>query len=274
MSFVLFNEQLTPSNQPCFTADDRSLLGHGTFTTLRIKNQQVLWLAEHHARLHHGAKALGIPFERTQAQLQKDIDTLVAANMRQNQTVGCRVTLTLQSAKRGLIPQPPSKTNYLIALFECPSPQATYALNYSTIVKNARSPLSQLKTLQYLEPMLAKQQALDAGVNDALLLNPDGNLAEATTSNIFILRNKILYTPQISDGAFPGIAREKILFLAKQFNFVTVVDTINKELLASADTAFLSNCLWPIQAITQIEAGQFDAKAPLLKQLQLALLEN
>jgi branched-chain amino acid aminotransferase len=112
------------------------------------------------------------------------------------------------------------------------------------------SQLAQLKTANRLPYTLAKLEAERAGADEALLLNESGRIAEFSASNIFIIKDAILVTPPIKDGALPGVTRAAVLELAKKLKIATRQKSLAPEFLDTADEVFATNSLIEIAPVT------------------------
>jgi len=147
-----------------------------------------------------------------------------------------------------------------------PYPKQVYEKGFRAVVssirRNSQSPLSRLKSANYLENMLAKQQARAAGVDEAICLNEKGLLAEASMSNIFLVDDGILRTPGEESGILPGITREVVLELASQLGINTFEQDISLDELFQAQEAFLTNSLMEIMPLTEIDGKPVGSGEP------------
>jgi branched-chain amino acid aminotransferase len=190
-------------------ADRGLLLGDGLFETIRARSGEALHLPLHLARLRDGATVLDIALPWRDAEIEGAIALLLAAEALQDGAL--RVTLTRGPAARGLLPPAHASPTLLIAAAAIPPPRAARAIVATVTCRNERSPLARLKTLNYLDGILARQEAAALGADEAILLNTRGLVAETTVGNLFLLCNGIALTPPIFDGALPGIARALLL---------------------------------------------------------------
>jgi branched-subunit amino acid aminotransferase/4-amino-4-deoxychorismate lyase len=137
-----------------------------------------------------------------------------------------------------------------------PYPKRIYQKGFRAIVssirRNSQSPLSSLKTANYLESILARQQARVVGSDEAIHLNEKGFLAEASMSNIFIVTDGILRTPGLENGILPGITRETVLELAPRLGINTFEHDIQLDEVLQAQEAFLTNSLIEVMPLTEM----------------------
>jgi branched-chain amino acid aminotransferase len=147
-------------------------------------------------------------------------------------------------------------------------------LKISKIKRNEYSPLANIKSLSYLDNVLARREAVKEKMDEAILLNTAGNVAEASAANIFIVnKDNVLVTPRLEDGVLPGITRQVVLKLAAAQSIVVEERAIKPEELLSAREVFLTNSIIEIQSVKQIEDKIFacDEKTiPITMRLQKA----
>ncbi|GAI43845.1 unnamed protein product, partial [marine sediment metagenome] len=178
----------------------------------------------------------------------------------------------------GMVPDPSACTQptvLILAGHYKPYPEQVYEKGFRAVVssirRNSQSPLSRLKSANYLENMLAKQEARAAGVDEAICLNEKGLLAEASMSNIFLVNDGILRTPGEQSGILPGITREVVLELASQLGINTFEQDIRLDELFQAQEAFLTNSLMEIMPLTEIDGKPVGSGRPgsLTKRLMV-----
>ncbi len=163
--------------------------------------------ARHAARLRHGAGVLRIALPWTDEALHSAACAVAAFP-----EGVLRITLTRGPAPRGLLPRGvPAPTLLITGAPGLPALAPGRAIVAVATRRNEHSPLARIKSLNYLDSILARQEAEDAGADDAILRNTAGNLAEAAAGNLFVQLDGIWCTPPVADGALPGIARALIL---------------------------------------------------------------
>jgi branched-chain amino acid aminotransferase len=210
MSYLWLNGELLPADAARIDPADRGfLLGDGLFETMAARGGAVLEFARHYARLAAGASYLRIPMPLDQATLEGSCRALLAANGMQEAAL--RLTLTRGPAPRGLAPPPHPVPTMLITAAPLPAPGGKLRLITASLRRDEASPLSALKTLNYLPNVLARIEAAEQGADDALLLNRQGFVAETSAANLFVLLQGQWFTPPVADGALPGIRRAQLL---------------------------------------------------------------
>ena len=249
------------------TEDRGLLLGQGVFETIYVDNYTPCYLSEHWVRICQSANKLGFSVEMTYEQLQWYISQLIEKNALG--TGGIRITITAGVGERGLVVKI-KKPTILIQCFNYERRKHSIRLGFSSVLRNQHSPIIQLKTINYLELILAKQKAIQDGYDDALLCNLNDLITESTTANFFIIKKDKVITAPISDGLLPGIMRTKILSMCQQSNVSYEINSISKKSVVDCDAAFLTNCLIGIAPVSQVENIHF-SQHPIVNQLSAML---
>ena len=247
--------------------DDRGfLLGDGLFETVLFKaGRPVLWEA-HMARLTHGCLAIGLPLpdaERLRAEARRAVTERRLGNAR----AAVRLTWTAGSGGRGLGRPEPVTPRMVAAAAASARPDTPAAVVVSSIRRNARSPTARLKSLNYLDNVLARREAEEAGGDEALLLNTAGHVACASAANLFWITEGRLYTPSLSCGVLDGVVRAQVIAAAPVEEVRANLDTVLK-----AEAAFLTNSLIGVRPI-KVLAGRFLKPHPIIDQLSAGFTE-
>jgi len=261
---VYLNGCLMPLSQASISVLDYGFLyGFGLFETMRAYGGQVFRLDSHLNRLVRSAEVLGLSIGVT------DLKDAVMATLQANQLSDARIRITVSIGEGSMVPDPSTcqQPTVLILVGDYhPYPEQIYQKGFRAVVssirRNSQSPLSRLKSANYLENMLAKQEARAAGVDDALCLNEKGLLAEASMSNIFLVNDGILRTPTEDSGILPGITREVVLELASQLGISTFEQDIRLDELSQTQEAFLTNSLIEIMPLTEIDGKPVGSGRP------------
>jgi branched-chain amino acid aminotransferase len=255
--FIFFNNKLLEANNPMtyIPWNDRGIqLGDGLFETIRIKNGKIYYLEDHYQRLIQSANLLSLSFEYSIQDIEKILFDLLAINHFNETSCYARITLTRGIGERGLnIPLIQNPTFLVVVSPFNYQLVENYTLKISdTIRKNEFSITSKIKSTSYLDFILARQEAILSGANDALLLNSQGFIAEASTANIFVRVDDHLITPMETNGILPGIMRKNILKISEKIGLNIIEKSIMPKDLSSATEIFLTNALMPIQPVSKI----------------------
>lgn len=232
--------------------DDRGLLlGDGLFETL-LWSGGALVLGEAHARrMIRGAGVLGLPPPGLE-----DFVALAEAAVADAGLTGARaavrVTLTAGSGVRGL--DRPDEPRPRLFATAAPSARPTQpaALAISRVRRNAASPVSRLKSLAYLDNVLARREAVAAGADEAAMLNTEGHLAGAAAANLFWLEGGTLVTPPLAAGCLDGILRGAVIDAAAALGIATRERLAGAESLLAADAVLLTNSLIGVRAVRSL----------------------
>jgi branched-subunit amino acid aminotransferase/4-amino-4-deoxychorismate lyase len=222
---IYLNGTLVPPEDAAIDPADRGfLLGDGLFETLRAYRGRVPWLGRHLDRLAAGAALLAIPLPAL------DLTAAVA------ETLGA---------------------NDLAAAAGAPLRAMIAATR-----RNEHSRLANLKTLNYLDNVLARREAAAAGADDGLLLNTAGRLASASAGNLFLVRQRTLLTPPTSEGVLPGITRAVVLDLAPDLGLTAVETPLEPDQLDQAHEAFVTNSLIELRPLVAVDGRPIGDGAP------------
>lgn len=193
-------------------ADRGLLLGDGVFETVLLANGVPAFWAAHMARLGGALDALSIPARADDFTLEAVKDLAARCGVSKGAAV-LRVTVTRGAGARGLAPSPAlSPTLLMTAQPYAPPPDGPLRLVVSGYRRSASSVSSAYKTTNYLDNIMARREAGQAGADDAVMLNENGRVACASAANIFVLNGDgTIATPPVADGALPGIVRKVLL---------------------------------------------------------------
>ncbi|HEY93054.1 MAG TPA: hypothetical protein G4O17_04855 [Dehalococcoidia bacterium] len=274
---VYLNGYLMPLGQASISVLDYGFLyGYGLFETMRAYGGKIFRLDSHLSRLARAAEILGLPIEALELK-DAVMDTIQA-----NKLGDARIRITISMGEGGMVPDPSTcgkPTVLILTGHYQPYPEQVYQKGFRAVVssirRNSQSPLSRLKSANYLESILAKQEARAAGVDEALCLNEKGLLAEASMSNIFLVTDGILRTPGQESGVLPGIIRETIMELASQLGINTLEQDIRLDELFQAQEAFFTNSLIEVMPLIEVDGKFIGSGRPgsLTQRLMVAYKE-
>jgi branched-chain amino acid aminotransferase len=278
MSVIVYlNGELIPMEQAKISAMDYGFLyGYGLFETMRAYNGRVFRLYRHLERLGGSMETLGIKSEGLA------LGDAVMQTLEANRLSDARVRLAVSIGEGGMTADQAScekPTVLVTATAYTPLPESTYEKGYraiySKIRRNSRSPVSGLKSANYLESLLAKQEARKAGVDEAIFLNDKDLVAEASMSNIFMFRDGALKTPGKESGLLPGITREVVLEIASRSGIDAAEGSITTGELSNAREAFLTNSVMEIMPLVEVDGKAIGSGrlGPVTRDLMVAYRE-
>ncbi|HAG42196.1 MAG TPA: 4-amino-4-deoxychorismate lyase, partial [Clostridium sp.] len=134
--------------------------------------------------------------------------------------------------------------------------------------RNQFSKTTYIKSLNYLDNILEKELALREGFDEAIFLNLDNFLCEGSVSNLFVVKNKKIYTPKISSGILPGIVRNFLINGLRSKDYKVIEDVISLEDLKNSDGAFLTNSLMGIMKINSVD-GENIKNSKIIDEIKL-----
>lgn len=238
-----------PDDRAPFDLSDRGLLlGDGVFDTALVINGRVFRGDAHLARLFDALAQLGIEADRGA------IRQAIAALIPQAERHVLRVTVTRGPGLRGLTPQGAQRPTIIASL--APLPASVFfpslSVDVAAIRRNETSPASRLKTLGYLDAVLAMRTASAKGHNEALFLNGAGRVACAAVGNIFAVFGREIRTPPLTDGVLPGIIRGFVLAECGELNHACREASFDLQDLYAAEAVFVTNSLRLIAPVERI----------------------
>jgi branched-chain amino acid aminotransferase len=242
---VSIDGQLVTGQDAKISVLDHGLLyGDGLFEGIRVRAGRIFRIEQHLARLELGARYLGLdlPFDAEgRARIVRDT---VRAFGRKEAYV--RLLVTRGEGPLGVDPTTCTQPTLVCIVAEIGLYTAEQrARGLSMITSSYRRPNADvqdvsIKTLNYLGSALAKQEAKRQGADEALLLNQQGRVAEASVANVFVLREKNLVTPPAIDGCLEGINRGAVCELARELGFSVSERSLGRRDLLAADEVFLT----------------------------------
>ncbi|MBO9707054.1 MAG: aminotransferase class IV [Caulobacter sp.] len=250
--------------------DDRGLLlGDGLFETMLWRDGTIAWLGDHLDRMAAGCAALGLPAPDRNEAADLCRAAPGAAGIEAGRAA-VRLSLTAGSGGRGL-DRPAAPVPRLFATAAPSAPVSTPAVAMvAKVRRNEGSPASRLKTLSYLDNVLARAQARAAGADEAVMVNNRGELACAGAANLFWIADGRLFTPALDCGVLAGIARARVLALAAAWNVPAIEVAVGAQALRAAQAVFLTNSLIGARPVSRLD-GRTLASHPLVERLGQAL---
>ena len=255
---IWLNGKLVDQNDAKITVFDHGLLyGDGVFEGIRVYNGRVFELDAHIKRLYESAKAIRLTIAINHSELAGAVEETVEANSITDGYV--RLVVTRGVGTLGLNPFIcKNGCIYIIADSIQLYPEELYEKGMriisATTVRN--HPLAippQAKTMNYLNNILAKIEALDNDVPEAIMYNHEGYVAEASGDNVLIVKDGVIYTPPAEAGALPGITRSIVIELAKEENLQVVEKNLTRFDLYVCDEFFLTGTAAEVIGIVEVD---------------------
>ena len=238
--------------------DHGLLYGDGVFEGIRSYGGKVFRLEDHLDRLWYSAKAIWLEIPISKEQLGRDIEKMLETNGIKDGYI--RVVVTRGSGTLGLDPNRCSDPQVIIIADSISLyPQELYEKGLAIVtvstMRNHPAALSpRVKSLNYLNNILAKIEGLQAGCIEALMLNHKGEVAECTGDNIFLVRNRRVLTPPNEAGILEGITREVVMTLAREAGYEMVESPLTKHDVYIADECFLTGSAAEVVPVVKVDS--------------------
>jgi len=248
--------------------DHGLLYGDGVFEGIRAYNGRVFRLKEHLDRLWASAKAINLEIPMSMDEMEKAVVKTLLANKMTDAYI--RLVVTRGCGDLGLDPRkctmPPSVIIIADAIALYPSELYEKGMEVITVATRRNRPdtLSpNVKSLNYLNNIMGKMEAIKSGAIEAVMLNTEGYIAECTGDNIFIVKNGVLYTPPASEGALIGITRDAVIELAKNKLKMNVKEErLTTYNLYTADECFLTGTAAEVIPVVLADSREIGAGKP------------
>ena len=264
--YAYVDGKYVPKEQASISIYDHGFLyGDGVYEAIRAYDGIIFKLREHIDRLFESAKSIKIemPFSKD------DLRGLVVEVLRKNQLKNSyiRIVVSRGRGRMGVDPRNCPKPTIVIMAEPREPLFGENVRGISAIVSSLRRTPSwsldpRIKTLNYLNNIMAKIEAIESGVEEAIMLNEQGYVAETSTENIFIVKNGIVSTPHPSQGVLRGITRDTIVEIARELGYTLEERAITVHELYNADEVFVTGTaaeVVPIVKITGRKIGEGEA---------------
>jgi branched-chain amino acid aminotransferase len=255
---IYLSGKLVDKEQAVVSVFDHGLLyGDGVFEGIRVYSGRVFLLQEHIDRLYESAKAIRLTIPLSPAQMVQATNDTVAANGIGDGYI--RLVVTRGAGSLGLDIRRTSDPQVIIIADSITLyPKEIYEkgmnlITASTIRNHPAALPARIKSLNYLNNILAKIEGTDAGTVEALMLNHKGEVAECTGDNIFLLKNGVLKTPSPDAGILEGITRNAVLQLAREAGIPTQETTLIRHDLYVADEMFLTGTAAEVVPVVSLD---------------------
>jgi len=263
-SLVYINGELVPESEAKISVFDHGFLyGDGVFEGIRAYKGVVFKLREHIERLYDSAKFLRIEIPMS----KEDLMEAILETVRRNGLSDCyiRVVVTRGVGDLGLDPRKCSKPSIII--IARPMAPLLGKRAVSLIISSVRrdgvdATNHQAKSLNYLNNILAKLEAINAGADDAVMLDSRGFVSEATGENIFIVKDGRIMTPPPTSGILSGITRDCVIELARSLGYEVVERELTPFELLTADEVFLTGTAAEIVPVESVNGRKIGEKIP------------
>ena len=265
---IYINGKLYEKEDAKISVFDRGLLyGDGVFEGIRSYNRLVFKLKEHIDRLYESAHSIMLEIPMTREQMSKAVIVTIKANNLSDAYI--RLVVTRGEGDLGLDPRKckGKATTIIIADKITLYPERFYKEGLSIItvptVRNLPEALNpQIKSLNYLNNILAKIEAINSGCDEAIMLDALGYVAECTGDNIFIVKNNHLYTPPQCMGTLRGITRDSVMEVSRKAKIPVHEHVLTRHEVYISDECFLTGTAAEIIPVVKVDGRRIGAGKP------------
>lgn len=271
-SIFYYNGSFLKEGEAAISPFNRGLhYGDGVFETMRSYAGHIFRFEDHVKRLLDGLEVLKIKAGRDNSEFYNAVEKVLRKNGLSDASVKI---IAFRQGGEGPTPPADSKASFLITArpfdrerkARCEKGISGYVV---PIRRNNYSPVSFIKSLNYLNNILGRLEARDNNADEALFLNILNKVAEGATSNVFIIKRGTVYTPPVNAGILKGITRDVVLQIAKQTGITCLERDFTMDELSEADEAFLTNSLMEIMPLVSVNDTHIGKGIPgdITKQL-------
>jgi branched-chain amino acid aminotransferase len=262
MIYFSYNGKIYPEGTPVIGPDNRGLrFGDGLFETMKFEKDRIILFEEHMDRFWNGLEKLAfeLPVLLTRSSIQRQVTDL----LKKNNQASARIRLTAVRGDGGLYDPVNYHPNIIIQSWPL---QRDPGLNvnglqlciYRDALKTCDR-FSNLKHNNYLCYLMGALYAKQNKCNDAVILNQHLRVCDSTIANIFIIKDKLLYTPPLAEGCVGGVMRQFLLQQLPLLGFSIQEESMTEEGLMNADEIFLSNSIYNIRSVAFVNDKSYNS---------------
>jgi branched-chain amino acid aminotransferase len=256
--------------------DHGLLYGDGVFEGIRVYAGKVFRLKEHLDRLYDSARAVALEIPLSPPQMAEAVESTVKANAKKEGYI--RLVVTRGAGSLGLDPRKTSDPQVIIIVDDIVMyPQELYdhgmeIVTAATIRNHPNALNPRVKSLNYLNNIMAKVEGVRAGCHEALMLNTKGEVAEATGDNVFIVKHGVLKTPPPDAGILEGVTRNAVMELARAAGIPVQEPPLTRHDIYTADECFLTGTAAEVIPIVKVDGRSIGngKPGPITRQLREA----
>ena len=259
--------------------DHGFLFGDSVYEVISTHQGRLYFVQEHLKRLRNSARAISLVIPLADDAIIREIEKTVEAAANLESYI--RIIITRGVGEIDIDPESCTRPNVLIFVKPArlyPEENYTHGINVAlvSVKRNPKESLNPgIKTGNYLNNVLAKVEARQAGAADALMLNPTGQLTECTTSNFFFVRDQRLMTPSLDCGILSGITREVVLRLARENGVLVEEGEWPPEILQDAEEAFITGTVKRVMPVTSLDSRPIgEGKPGPITKMMIRLYED
>jgi branched-chain amino acid aminotransferase len=257
---IYLNGAMVPRAQALISVFDHAFLyGYGLYESMRAYNGRIFLLERHIARMRKSAEIIGLAKKLAGTDLTEACrETLAASKLKE-----ARIRLTVSNGDADTAPWVDNRGKLTIVVtarpytpFSVKKYNEGFKVGIATEKRCRCSVIDTLKSVNHLASALARMEAAASGLDEALLLNDDGYIAEGGGCNVFFVASNVLVTPPLDSGILPGVTREIIMEIAAVMGIRVKEVDLKPGTLKRFDEAFVTNAMIEVMPVTTVrEAG-------------------
>ncbi len=248
---VWLNGDVVPADEAMISPMGGGFMyGYGIFETVKVYRQKIVFMEEHFKRLRWSCKVLEMELKYEDHEIELNCKELVRINEIENGAL--KIVYAMDHGGYSLLITNSSR------VYEKEAYERGFRLCLARSRKNPYSKIVSIKSTNYIENMLERQNAIISGYDESVFLNVNGKLSEGSISNVFFVKDEKIYTPSVDCGILPGIAREKVMLVIKELKMDMISDAFEISLFMDADEIFVTNSLMDIMPVSQVESKKLD----------------
>lgn len=258
MSIVWIDGKYLKKNEATVSVLDHGLLyGDGVFEGIRAYDGRIFRLEKHLERLYHSAKAIWLDIPQSRQEMTQIVTEALAKSGLRDAYI--RLVVTRGVGDMGLDPRKcPRPTVFMIVDTIALWPQDRYerglvCLTAATPISHRENLSPRVKSLNYLSHIMAKVEGIAAGVDEVIMLDAGGYVAEASGMNLFAVSHDVVRTPPAYTGILRGVTRDAVLELALEAGYTAEELPLNRYDLYTADEVFLTGTAAEIISVTKLD---------------------
>lgn len=280
MSKVWINGELCDKSEAKVSVFDHGFLyGDGVFEGIRVYGGKVFRIREHLERLYESARHILLEIPLNREQMTQAVLDAVKANAKHDGYI--RLVVTRGAGSLGLDPQKCSHPQVIIIVDDITLYPAEFYENglhviTASVIRNHPNALNpRIKSLNYLNNILARIEADRAGCQEAIMLNHNGEVAECTADNIFLVKHGTLRTPHLAAGILEGVTRNIVLTLAREAKIPVQEMALTRHDVLSADECFLTGTAAEVAPIVECDGRPIGngKPGPITRQMRERFLQ-
>lgn len=261
-NIVYLNGQFMPAEKAKISVFDHGFLyGDGLFETMRAYNSRIFLLEQHLDRLFSSSLELGLSLPFSIAEITNALNQIVLFN---GSNLYIRLTVSRGPGPVGIDPGLCLKPTVVITSKEIKYNDKLYeegaaAIFVKTLRNLSGAVMPEIKSLNFLNNILAKREVIQAGADEGFMLNYLGQVAEGTVSNIFLVRDGVIFTPATDTGLLAGITRAKVIDIAQEMGFAVREQILTRTDFDAPDEVFYTNSgseIVPVSVLNGQRVGQ------------------